>query len=334
MNTLIGGVKMSLPIMVGAGVCKTPASVLPYMRKDASVGAVITGSYTPEERRGNEGVVFWPEEITQADFRFALNSYGMPNAGFTRTREDLLESRAKYVHPLVVSIAGFSLLDYARGIELFGNNADYCPAAIELNLGCPNTQDKKPLPMSYDLEDMRKLFQLLASRWFNCPIWVKFSPYLMKVDLQNFSQEVDATHVPVVDLGYMMEVCDLVLKFQGSIKAVVTANTVPSCIYRINGKPVTDPFEGKAGLSGPLLRKIAMNQTRFFADAFAGTSVDVIHAGGITHGDHVVQALEAGAKGVQCVTFPFMYGGPKAFSELIAGSEKLQEYLSSTVTEE
>lgn len=45
----IGGVEMKLPLIVGAGACKTPASILPYNRADVSVGAVSMGSTTPNK---------------------------------------------------------------------------------------------------------------------------------------------------------------------------------------------------------------------------------------------------------------------------------------------
>ena len=53
----VGGIKMAYPIMVGAGVCKTPDSIDGYQHPDLPIGAVVNGSYTPQEREGNKGTL-------------------------------------------------------------------------------------------------------------------------------------------------------------------------------------------------------------------------------------------------------------------------------------
>ena len=99
-----GGVNLPHgPYMIGAGVCKTPASTVEWL----SVAPVVSGSYTREQRDGNSGKVVWPgslEDILRLGY--GLNSYGMPNIGFASaaTQFEVMESE----QPLIISIAGFS----------------------------------------------------------------------------------------------------------------------------------------------------------------------------------------------------------------------------------
>jgi dihydroorotate dehydrogenase len=328
MSKLIGGVPMALPIMVGAGVCKYPRTTLEYMRPEVSVGAVVTGSYTPQERTGNTPEpLFWPPRAG-TDFLFALNSYGMPNTGCDLAFMQLLHQKDKCVHPLVVNFAGFSVADYIRGQTMFGSKDFWHASAIEHNLGCPNTQEGKPLPMSYYLDDIGALLDALATTPSKCPVWLKLSPYLLDSDRDELAKFVDVTHVPTVKEGFAREVAGLIGRFPGVVSAVTLTNTVPNAIHRVDGKPVTGPAEGKAGLSGPLLRQIALRQTETFVDVLP-ESIHVIGAGGIIHGDNAVEFFDRGAKAVQCTTLPFLFGGAKSFAGLIEGSERLQEYLDN-----
>lgn len=319
-------------MMVGAGVCKRPEALIPYMQKDLPLGAAVYGSSTPEMRKPNEPEPLFHPAVSELDpdTGFAVNSYGMPNCNHKEGKAKLKElASQEKIDPAktVVNIAGFSNEDYALGVREFGNASDFCPAAIELNCGCPNSGE---LPPSYNLETMKKLLQLVASCWSNCPIWVKLSPYLLEEDKARLSEWVDVTHVPTVKPVFMRDMINLIGEFHNTVQAVVVTNTVPSVIYRVNGKPVTGPYDGKAGLSGPLLREISLRQTRVCAELLPNT-IDTIGVGGIVNGNHACDFFEAGAKAVQVTTLPFMAGNPKAVVGLLA-SERLQNYLSTNLS--
>lgn len=327
-NYFIGGVEMSLPIMVGAGACKTPVSVLPYMRKDVSVGAVSTGSYTPEMRPGNEGVLSWPEyasEFTQEGV--GLNSFGMPNMGNKRAAAAL--EGFHFVHPLIASVAGFSVDDYVAGVQAFDRVP--CVSAIKANLGCPNVHGK-PVPIAYDPDSLLQILEAMLKSKPTKPIWLKLSPYITakeRDDLQSTYPFIDFSNVPVVDPGFLGEILSIVWEYQHFVRAVVFSNTLPNVtVLDESGKPVTTPNGGKAGLSGKILRPISINLIRQAATMLPG-NVDLIGSGGATHGDHVVEYFAAGAQAVFCTSGPFWAGNnPRFFADMLSGSERLQEYLS------
>lgn len=323
----VGGIKMNLPIMVGAGACKTPASILPYMRPDVSVGAVSTGSYTPLLRLGNEGTLFWPDDFSEfTRNRFGLNSFGMPNSGFETAAKEFLP---KYEHPVIASIAGFSVDDYALGVKTF----DALPgiAAIKANVGCPNAHDKKPIPIAYDPDSLLRILEAIERLKPKKPIWLKLSPYItaeQRYVLQGTYPFIDFSHVPVVEKGFLGDVLSVVWEYQFLVRAVIFSNTLPNVIVCSGtGNPVTTPNGGKAGLSGPILKRISIDLIRQAMNMLPG-QIDLIGSGGVLHGDDVVDYLEAGASAVFATSGPFWAGNdPRIFTDMLSGSERFQKYL-------
>lgn len=325
---------MPLPIILGAGVCKTPASLVPYMRDDVSLGAAITGSYTPDEgedgeRKGNvdgKNVCQWPPQIESgSQDPILLNAWGMPGPGYTKGKAQL--SKMLLPKQTIVNIAAFSAKGYVDGAIMFGQNAPWV-AAQEWNLSCPNAHDKKTSPISYDLGSLEEILEAGSKLSLDCPVWFKVSPYLTSEDLSELARLcLDVSNVPVFDTEVLEEVITMICAYK-YVRAVVMSNAGPNFIYRVNGEPVTTPNGGKAGLSGPVMKKIVMRQVRR-ACAVLPKTVDAIHSGGIWYGDDVVEAVGNGAVAVETTSLPSWGGGPKVFGELIAGSEKLQEFLTN-----
>lgn len=291
-----GGVTfLHSPIMIGAGVCKTPARTQDWLQ----VAPVVSGSYTPEAREGNEGNLFFPE--TEKDFQrvnFGLNSFGMPNMGFLNAVEAFTSMTIK--NPLIISVAGFSTEDYHKGILVFRDVA----SAIELNFGCSNIEHEKIT--SFDLRFLDTLFRDLVKCNYQFPIWAKFSPYS--------------------DPGMLKEVASTVNEYEGAIKAVVTCNTFP---YAFAGVENISPNDGFAGLSGPVMKLIARGQVRQFRQHL-NPEIDVIGVGGITTGNDVVDFLDDGARAVQLASMPFWSGDPGKFWEKLINAQdgiRLEKYL-------
>lgn len=329
----VGGLRMPLPVMVAAGVCKIPAHVERFMRDDVSVGAVGSGSFTWDGRTGNEGTLCYPGDYgTLVRQGFGLNSYGMPNEG----EEALSYFDRDFPRDVFVSLAGFSTQEYLRLME----RARKCRgiSAIELNCGCPNAHDKKTLPMAYDdgflggmLEEAA--FSIFDDSDFRTPVWLKLSPYVTAEELARLVAEhphLDFSGVPTVTEGFKWQIAHLIAQY--SIRAVVFSNTLPNVVYRENGTPVTTPNGGKAGLSGPIVKDISISLIREFSVLFermGRSDMDLIGCGGILTGDDAMDYFDAGAAGVQCASGPFWYDDPKFFTELVMGSERLQAYLTA-----
>jgi dihydroorotate dehydrogenase len=328
MNTWhVGGVDMEYPIIVGAGVCKTPDSIDEYQNPDLPIGALVGGSYTRDGRDQNPGKPSaWIEAL-----KIGFNSYGMPNCGAVKAA-DVFAKKALH-HPLIASFAGFSDGDYEHGTAAFSRTSVWKKfSAIEWNLGCPNAHDKKTIPISYDYDSLYSLLQMFQywyshSRFVKLPIWLKLSPFIFEEDLTELGKFVDVSSVPTVSPDYTRKVADLIARYH-FVFAVVNGNTIPNCRYRdAEGNLVTTPNDGQAGLSGALLKKIAFRQVVEMRRRLP-LGIDVIASGGILTGDDAMDFFENGASAVQVTSLPYWHGGPKSLPRLLE-SERLQNFLSS-----
>lgn len=327
----VGGIAMSSRIMLGAGVCKYVPQLVPFNRPDIPIGATVFGSLTPEPRIGNtEQPLFWPvdwDSLTQC--RFGLNSFGMNNDGIDASLKAL--NSIELVHPCIASLAAFSVDDYMALLQ----EVETCKrvSGSEVNLGCGNVGH---LPHAYNSDFITRLLgQVEAARFegrLTKPIWLKLSPYLTRKELDIIATshpEIDFSQTPTVEPWFFGWLLRTIIDF-GCVNALVFSNTLANCRYfGPDGRPVTGPFEGRAGLSGPILHAISMNlisQARGLVwNAINPPSL--IHVGGNLTGDDVCTSLY-GADAVQCTSGPFWSGdGPRFFADLIAESEKLQEYL-------
>jgi len=296
----VGGVKLPHgPYMIGAGVCKTPARTAEWLK----VVPVVSGSYTPEQRDGNPGKVVYPESM--GDFLrlgYGLNSYGMPNMGFIAAAQQFQNMESE--QPLIVSVAGFSIDDYIRGVALFARLPNV--SAIELNLGCPNTQGDHPDIMSFNPGAVRKILENLSTLQGGCrkPIWLKFSPYSNPAELKRMAELVNG--------------------FNDDLRlTVVTCNTFPNAYA---GESKIDPNNGMAGLSGPKIKEEALGQVKQFRQHLA-EEIDVIGVGGITTGDDVIDFLAAGATAVQITSLAHWAGDPGRFFEQLLGQETASRFI-------
>lgn len=286
------------------------------------------GSTTPEARPVNGGCVQWPDDLIRfLDGVIGLNSFGMPNDGIDAVATQLQQS---YPIPVIGNFAGFSVEGYVRCAKVFDAHPGI--AALEANVGCGNTGK---LPFAYDRVALRSILEALYEEHFQKPIWVKLSPYITveeRDELQERYPLLDFSNVPVVEPTFINDVLGLIWTY--GVRAVVFSNTLANVILRrADGKPVTTPFSGKAGLSGRILRPISIRLIRKAGELLPPGTIDRIASGGAVTGDDIVDYLEAGAKAVYCTSGPFWSGNdPRFFADMLSASERLQQYLTEHST--
>lgn len=326
----VGGLKIPFPFMVGAGACKYANQLAKYQRPDVSVGAVVFGSITPEESLGNpEAPLFWPEDWdTFTRHRIMVNAFGMPNDGTDKSFTAL--NTMQLVHPCIVSIAAKTIEEYLALLL----KAEGCSnvAAIEINLGCGN---KGYQPHGYRQDFIQGLLQgitgLVLRGMIKKPIWLKLVPYITdkkRDELATAYPMIDFSAAPTVKEGFAMEVVRTTKPFP-FVKALIFSNTLSGCLVLHNDQPVTGPFGGRAGLSGPIMMEISLDlikQAKQVIDPWE--DISLIHSGGVLTGDDATRCLQY-ADAVQCVTGPFLHNNdPHFFADLIARSEELQKFLT------
>ena len=288
LSVSVAGIQLEHPVMNGAGSCKTLEDV--RMLSRLPVSAIMVGSVTWEERVGNSGDVFWTSSP------YTLNSLGLPNLGYIHYTE-VLPEMVKIAHdsgkPLFVSVAGFSESEYANlAGEMFASGADL----VELNLGCPNAvtfDGKQHRIASFDPDQVNRILQEV--HYYVGPeakVTVKLSPY------------TDPTMIPVV--------AQTISSWQ-VVKAVTTMNTFPNATYLEEGRHVTSPVNGLAGLAGPAIRPIGLGQVQQFRELL---SKDIIGVGGVDSGQAVRDYQEVGATAVQ-VTSAYLSRGGDIFRQIL-----------------
>jgi dihydroorotate dehydrogenase (fumarate) len=320
----VGGLKLRSPLMIAGGVCKTPSSIIPYLHHDLPIGLRETGSYTPDFSAGNPDA---PQEYWIDTLQSGVNSWGMPNIGFMAALA-AFDAMGLPDASIAVNIAAFSPEGFAEGYRLFASRPYV--AVVVGNLSCPNRHEQKTIPISLDLGSLRLVLAAIQAVKTETPFWPKLAPAFYKEDLQRFQGlGFDVDSVPCVAPGYIGDLADVLLPYRGIAQAVIGTNTGPNFKYKLDGKPVTRPNGGLAGLSGELLAPISRRMTKALV-ALLGPSIDVIRTGGIMNGDQAAEAIrDDGCAAVQVASLPhFANNGPKAVVSLLE-SEALQELLST-----
>ncbi len=285
MEVQIGGLTLEHPIMNAAGYCKNAEHAEELARSDSA--AVVFGSITVEQRGGNSGNVFVPP----------LNSLGLPNHGMARYADELPEiiTRAKELgKSFILSIAGFSLDDYARLVEFAWKvGAD----AVEMNFGCGNVWDdgKQKGIISFQTDFIYNA--LMVTLEPGCrDVLVKLSPYS--------------------DPFQLIDVCQTINEIS-AVTAVVTSNTFANAlVLDENGRPTIDTPNGFAGYSGKHFKPIALGQVRQCGNVL-NSDIHVIGVGGIENGRDVKEYLSCGASAVQVGTYLMKQDSPKCLTSIV-----------------
>jgi dihydroorotate dehydrogenase (fumarate) len=267
-----GSFEIDPPVMNAAcSIAKTPEDVQRW--RNTETGAVLVGSITVEPREGNPE----PRWFTGEDY--ALNSFGMPNAGmeyYRRHLPDMISKAHQSGKEFALSIAGFSPDEYVQLAKM----ADVVGVDIlELNFGCPNVSEsgqQKPIA-SFDPDTMVRI-AAKTGEVTDIPRVAKLSPYS--------------------DPGELNEVADAVIDSQ-NISAVATSNTFPCGVMLRGGEPVL--AAGRGGVSGRGMLPIALGQVQQFRERLP-ESMDVIGVGGIESAEDAELYFQVGATAVQAAT--------------------------------
>ncbi len=304
----IAGFHIDCPLSNGAGVARTIREIEILGKSCASMD--VAGSFTILEREENKGETFWVGGVKDDDTSniFGLNSRRLPNQGI-RHCEEVIPEMAAIVHQagklLVISVLGFNPQEYAILTKLaFEKGADI----VELNLSCPNVWK--------DGEQER----------IAC-----FNPNLVREILKRVQEEVGSEAKVFVKLSYipdnylLKEIVTVISQFE-IVKAVVSINTIPNaCLFDDKGRPRITSGEGLAGLSGSAVKPMAIGQV-IRLRRLLPKNIDIVYAGGITHGKDILDAQRAGAKVAQMTTHLLQFtpeSWPDVFTRLM--SEYVEE---------
>jgi dihydroorotate dehydrogenase (NAD+) catalytic subunit len=269
--TSIGSVELEHPVMNASGTLDAIAARGAGVPVHLGLAAVVTKTITPQPREGNP-----PPRIAESPSGL-LNSIGLANPGADAFVASFAEL-ASLERPLVVSVGGFSVADYALLVEMLGSLEGI--VALELNISCPNVETGCSSIGASPSETSAVVGACRART--SLPLWVKLSP-----------------SVPdVAEIGRAAA--------DAGADALVCVNTVRGlAIEPWSGRPVLGA--GSGGLSGPAIKPVALAAVWTCA---ASCGVPVVGVGGVSSGRDARDLIDAGAVAVQVGTA--LFGEPDA----------------------
>lgn len=264
-STRVGSVALANPVMTAAGTAGHGAELARYMDL-STLGAVVVKSLSPEPWPGN------PAPRVHQTTGGMLNSVGLQGPGVEAWLEHELPPLLAAGATVVASIWGFTVEDYAKAAAML---ADAPVAAVEVNLSCPNVEDRRHMFAHHPTTASEAVEAAAAC---HKPRWAKLSPNV-----------TDITEIAgaVLDAG---------------AEALTLTNTVMGlAIDPESRRPRLGA--GGGGLSGAAIRPVAVRAVYDCRKAFPEAAI--VGVGGISTGEHAVEFLLAGADAVQVGTATF-----------------------------
>jgi dihydroorotate dehydrogenase (NAD+) catalytic subunit len=242
LSTKIAGIWMKNPVMNSAGTFE-PNEACKNLIKPECLGANVTKTITLHKRDGNcQPRIFEVE-------RGLINRIGLQNGGVENFVEDKISLFTKRGTPLIVSIAGESIEEFCEVALILQKKTSRLIAGLELNVSCPNVRDGTVFG-----NDPQLLYNLVRSLKLEIdfPIIVKLTPNV--TDISKIAKAAENARADAISLI-------------NTIKAAAPIPSGPCAGQWISG-----------GLSGPVLKYIAMQKVREVSDA---VSLPLIAMGGI-----------------------------------------------------
>ena len=236
-------------------------------------------SIGPREKEGhkNPTVLEWEHGL--------INAVGLPSAGIENIEREFAELKGCPV-PVIASVYGSSIEEFELVAAAV---AAFKPAAIEINISCPNTKKEGQI-FGTAPETAAEVTAAVKAKCKGIPVMPKLTP--------------QANNIAAVALA-----CE-----KAGADAVCAINTVgPGMLIDLEArKPLLSNKFG--GLSGPAIKPIAL---RCVYQVFEAVKIPVLGMGGISSGKDAIEMMMAGATaiGIGSATY---YRGIEAF-RLICG---------------
>lgn len=272
------GLRLRNPVMTAAG---TFGYGIEYegLTDIQRLGAVVCKTITWYPRQGN------PPPRTVETPSGMLNSIGLQNIGLKAVVEKMAPVWAMWEVPVVVSIAGETVEEYAQMAAALEGVAGV--SGLEVNIGCPNVK-AGGMEFGADATTAARVTEAIK-RATTLPVMVKLSPHV---------SDIKAIARAVADAG--ADALTLINTLRGMAIDVATR------------QPVLGNITG--GLSGPAIKPVALQMVYEAAEAVA---VPIIGCGGIASPADALEFLMAGATAIQIGTANFV--DPRAALGVLAG---------------
>ncbi len=271
MSVTVAGLELASPVVAASGTFGHGAEVL-HLVDPARLGALTVKSLAAFAWAGNAA-----PRLHAAAGGGMLNSVGLQGPGVERWIADELPALAAGGVPVIVSLWGRSVEDFARAAEMLTGQAGAC-AAIELNVSCPNVEDAARM-FAHSPDATGAVVAAVRAVGLGRPLLAKLSPNTFEV--------VDVARAAV----------------EAGASGLTLVNTLLGLgIDAQSRRPLLGNVTG--GYSGTPIKPVALRVVHEVTRALPG--VPVIGTGGVASGTDAVEMLLAGASAVGVGTANFL----------------------------
>jgi dihydroorotate dehydrogenase (NAD+) catalytic subunit len=260
LETRVGGVLLKSPILTASGTSGYGAELSAYGNL-AVLGGVVVKSLSLEPHPGNPVPRVYPLKLGM------LNSVGLQGPGLKYWIDNFLPDLIDENASIVLSIWAKKIEEFYQ-CALLIKEIESEILAVEINLSCPNVEDKDKLFAHDSVATKEAVSALgLVSR----PIWAKLSPNVLDI-------------LPIAGAA-----------IDAGAGALVVFNTLYGMALDLKTmKPAVAKKIG--GISGPLLHPVSVRGVYEIRQAFK--DIGIIGVGGVDSGQAAVELLLAGADAV------------------------------------
>jgi len=285
LSTILAGVKLQNPTVLASGIRGVTGSSLVYMAKQGA-GALTTKSISLKERKGH------PTPVMATYEQGIINAVGLSNPGAEEALPEIEYAVAKSQVPVITSIFASTITEFGKVAEIV---AKANPAAIEVNISCPNVEDEFGRPFACDPGISTVVIQKIK-KVTSLPVFAKLTP-----NVNNIGEIAMAAE-------------------KGGADGITAINTAgPGMIIDIeSATPVLSNKVG--GISGPAIKPLAV---RCVYDIHKATKLPIIGTGGVNSGRDAVEMIMAGASAVGLGSAVY-YRGPDVFKQV---SSEIEEFM-------
>lgn len=275
------GLRLANPVMTSSGTFGY-GTEYHHLFDIQRLGAIVCKGTTLEPKEGN------PQPRLVETASGLLNSIGLQNIGVTALIEEKAPIWASWQVPVIVNIAGETVIEYAKLARKLDGVAGV--SALEVNISCPNIKaggaefGANPQSAAEVTAAVRAATTL--------PVLVKLTPN---------TSDIAKVATAVADAG---------------ADAISLINTLKGMAIDITRRrPLLGNITG--GLSGPAIKPVALYMVYKVAGA---VKVPVIGCGGISTAADAIEFIMAGASAVQVGTASF--ANPRAPLDILEGIER------------
>jgi dihydroorotate dehydrogenase (NAD+) catalytic subunit len=272
------GVNFENPTVLASGILGVTASCLKNVVKNGA-GGVTTKSIWLENHQGHKNPTMLGTE------HYFLNAVGLSDGGMKKALDETFPEYLKdKPAPIIGNVVAKSKEDFAKVVEQM-TKAN--PDIIEVNISCPNVDDKYGKPFSCSVGGAAEITKVVRKSTKK-PLIIKLTP-----NVPNIAEIAKACQSEGAD-GFTL------------------INTLAGMDINIDlRRPTLTNKSG--GLSGPAIKPVAVKCCH---DVYKATKMPIIGTGGITNGRDAIEIMMAGARLVGIGSMVY-YRGVEGFGEVV-----------------